>query len=419
MKLTIPSVCPMPTAKDQMQWRKRGWTGLHELSKCRRRNKMPFLEGESLARSSRATKANLPFAKVKAMHCPAVGGAANPSPSNVNMYAHMHQKPAAVSNVRYSPYSRSPNYYMGPVDTNPAFSRQPYGVEHGVSYEDPPAAVYNGQAAAHMLPSTPQGVWNDYYGLTWNPRGWNTNEAAFPDQGTENPLIQSAYTYMLAGQGTHRNIPNPTSQAQLMTPSPEVTSGLPYSPEYRASGSPWEQKCDATTHRGSMQSITNESFPTSPENHIKPDPGTQDMVLGYVPAIPSQDTTTIPNGTYPALDTVNPATAGDFQTPPDTQFMRAFSRDSNGRLLSIGTSSDYSPSDSYHHSSNGSNSGSERGRTHSEASDSSPTTLVNGLPYSPVKQVDAHAQSGLQFNLMASDAMTDYHPEMQRALQSY
>lgn len=358
-----------------------------------------------------------PFAKVKSMHCPAVGGAANPSPPNVNMYAQMHQKLAAVSNVRYSPYSRSPNYYMGPVDTHSAFPRQSYGVEHGVNYEDPSAAVYNGQAAAHVLPSTPQNVWNDYYGITWNQRGWNTNEAAFPDQGTENPLIQPAYSYMLAGQGTHRNVPNPTSQPQLMTPSPEVTSGMPYPP---ASGSPWEQKCtDATTHRGSMQSMTNESFPTSPETQIKPDPGTQDMVLGYVPTILSQNTPTIPNGTYPALDTVNPVMAGDFQTPPDTQFMRTFSRDS--RLLSIGTSSDYSPSDSYHYSSNGSNSGSERGRTHSEASDSSATTLVNGLPYSPMKQVDshAHAQHGLQFNLMASDSMADYHPEMQRALQGY
>lgn len=165
-----------------------------------------------------------------------------------------------------------------------------------------------------------------------------------------------------------------------------------------------------------MQSITNESFSTSPENHIKLDPGVQDMVLGYVPTILSQDTTTIPNGTYPALD---PAMVGDFQTPPGAQFMRTFSRDSNSRLLSIGTSSDYSPSDSYHYSSNGSNSGSERSSTHSEASDSSATTLINGLPYSPVKQVDTHAQSGPQFNLMASDAMADYHPEMQRALQGY
>lgn len=353
------------------------------------------------------------------MHCPAVGGATNLSPPNVNMYAQMHQKPAAVSSVRYLPYSRSPNYYMGPADTHPAFPRQSYGVEHGVNYEDPSAAVYNGQPAMHVLHSTPQGAWNDYYGLTWNPKGWNENEATFPDQGTENPLVQSAYSYMLAGQGTHRNVSNSTSQPQLMTPSPEVTSGLPYSP---ASGSPWEQKCaDATTHRGSVQSITNEPFPTGPENHIKPDPGTQDMVLGYVPTIPSQNTPTIPNGTYPALDTVDPAAAGDFQTPPDTQFMRTYSRDSNDRLLSISTSSDYSPSDSYHYSSNSSNSGSEGGRTHSEASDSSATALVNGLPYSPVKQIDchAHAQHGLQFNFMASDAMTDYHPEMQRALQGY
>lgn len=365
------------------------------------------------------------------MPCPAVGGSTNPSPSNVNMYAQMHQKPAAVSNVQYSPYSRSPGYYMGPVDTLSAFPRQPYGVEHGVGYEDSSAGVYNGQPAVHVLPSAPQGVWNDYCGLNWNQRGWNTSEAAFPDQGTENPLIQPAYSYMLAGQGTHRNISNPTLQPQLITPSPEITSGLPYSPEYRASGSPWEQKCDATTHRGSMQSITNEPFPTSPENRIKPDPGTQDMVLGYVPTISSQDTTTIPNGTYPALDTVNPVTAGGFQTSPDTQFMRTLPRDSNGRLLSIGTSSDYSPSESYHYSSNssnssngsngsnGSNSGSERSRTHSETSDSSATMLVNRLPYSPVKQVDAHAQSGLQFNLMASNSMTDYHPEMQRALQGY
>lgn len=363
------------------------------------------------------------------MQCPVIGGATAPSPSNVGIYAPpMHQKPAVMSNVRYSPYSRSPNYYMGSVEAHSAFSRQSYGVDHGVNYEDPSSAVYNnGQAATHMLPSTPQGVWSEYY---WNQREWNSNlpinrvpsEAIFPDQGTDNSLIQPAYSYTLAGQGTHRTLPNPPSQSQLITPSPEVTPGLPYSPEYTTSGSPWEPKCtDAAAHRGSMQNMVNGPFTTSPEHRIKPDPGTQDMVLGFVPTIPSPNTTAITsNGTYAALDTVDSA-AGEFRAPPDSQFMRTLSRDNSGRLLSISAGSDYSP-----YSSNGSSSGSERGRTHSEASDSSAATLVNGLPYSPVKQVDAHShtpvQHGLQFNLMASDAMSDYHrasTAMHRALQGY
>lgn len=347
--------------------------------------------------------------------------------SGTNMYApHVEQKAAGLSNTRVSPYTRLPNYDMGSVDSHSTFGRQSCGMDQGVSYEEQSPIVYGQQ----MLPNVQsQGVLNDYYGLAWNSKGWNTSphETVFPDQGTDQALTQSAYSYMLPGQGAvpgvlqtdgrvDGNSSNHRAQVQNFPTlaSAEAASGLPYSQVYRTENT-WDSRCTPTAaHRGSMQSMTNEPFNMSPGHQIKPDP---DMVVGFMP-------TMSPTGAFPG-----DLNSEDYRIPPDSRFTRAYSRDANdGHMLSISTSDSgiCSPTDSYNYSS----CGSERGRTHSEASETSTpatgtattTTLANGLPYSSMRQPNGHGhgQNGLPFKLLSTDAATlsDYRTstEMQRSL---
>ena len=253
------------------------------------------------------------------------------------MEVYGHPDPGALSNVQVAPCSRLAGYDMASIDPHAVFSRHSYGVNQ-VNYGTG-TSVYNGQVAAQMLPSAPQGVLNDYYG--WNSSyhtNKDPNEVTFPDhRQPDNTLTQSAYSYMLPGQGTRcdapsltagslpfdgqgteRVLPHPTSRAQLQTNFP----ALPFA------GNTWEP-----THRGSMQNMTSEPFTTSPGHQIKQDPSSpQDMVLGYIPMASS--TTSSP---YPGLETVEPA--DDFRTSTG-----AYPRDNNGRLLSVSTTgSDYSP----------------------------------------------------------------------------
>lgn len=342
------------------------------------------------------------------------------------MYApHVEQKTAGLSNARVSPYTRLPDYDMGSIDSHSTCGRQPYGMGQGVSYEEQSPIAYGQQ----MLPNAPsQGVLNDYYGLTWNSKGWNTSshETAYPDQGTDQALTQSAYSYMLPGQGTVPGVlqtdgkadgipSNHRAQVQNFPTlaSSEAASGFPYSQVYRTENT-WDSRCTPTAaHRGSMQSMTNEPFNMSPGHQIKPDP---DMVVGFMP---NTSTMSPPTGAFPG--DLNP---DDYRIPPDSRFTRAYSRDANnGRMLSISTSDSgiCSPTDSYNYSS----CGSERGRTHSEASETSTsatamattTTLVNGLPNG---HGHGHGQNGLPFNLLSTDAanLSDYRTstEMQRSL---
>ena len=127
---------------------------------------------------------------------------------------------------------------------------------------------------------------------------------------------------------------------------------------------------------------------------------------------------------YPGLETVEPA--DDFRTSTG-----AYPRDNNGRLLSVSTTgSDYSPDStgtstgtSTSTSTNNNNytySSSERCRTLSETSDSA--TLVNGLPYTPVKHSGAHSDDGFSFNMLTSDPLSDYRTasgEIQRNPRCY
>ena len=342
--------------------------------------------------------------------------------SGMDVYG--HPDPGALSNVQVAPCSRLAGYDMASIDPHAVFSRHSYGVNQ-VNYGTG-TSVYNGQVAAQMLPSAPQGVLNDYYG--WNSSyhtNKDPNEVTFPDhRQPDNTLTQSAYSYMLPGQGTRcdapsltagslpfdgqgteRVLPHPTSRAQLQTNFP----ALPFA------GNTWEP-----THRGSMQNMTSEPFTTSPGHQIKQDPSSpQDMVLGYIPMASS--TTSSP---YPGLETVEPA--DDFRTSTG-----AYPRDNNGRLLSVSTTgSDYSPDStgtstgtSTSTSTNNNNytySSSERCRTLSETSDSA--TLVNGLPYTPVKHSGAHSDDGFSFNMLTSDPLSDYRTasgEIQRNPRCY
>ena len=321
---------------------------------------------------------------------------------------HMDSKSAALSNARVVPHSVFPSYGLGPMDSNPAFSRQVYGMDHSISNED---QAYNGHP---MLSSNnaPQGV-PDYYG-TWNGKGWDANfnfsknpsETIFLEQVASNPLAQ-VYPYMFPEQGATRSdipslvtgslsdsqdidrtLPNPAVRAQLQsnfTASPEDISNLSFSPEYRPdNNNPWGTKYapSATTHRGSINSLTSEPFSTSPpeqQKTVKPDP---DIVLGFMPLTPPTPTNTNTTTPFTGLDAVDSTTAVDFRIPSDTRFDRPFSRDSNsnsnsngnanGRLLSVSTASATScdcshPESSYNYSSSSSSSGSsgssENGQT--------------------------------------------------------
>lgn len=337
-----------------------------------------------------------------------------------SMEVYGHPEPGALSNVQVAPCSRLAGYDMASIDPHAVFSRQSYGVNQ-VNY-GAGTSVYNGQVATQTLPSASQNVLNDYYG--WNSSyhiNKDPNEAVFPDNPQpNNALTQSAYSYMLPGQGTRcdapslapgplpfdgqgteRVLPHPTSRPQLQTKFPALPSAaLPFA------GNTWE-----TTHRGSMQNMTSEPFTTtSPGHQIKQDPSSpQDMVLGYIPMASS--TTSSP---YPGLETVE--SADDFRTSSDSRFTGAYPREGNGRLLSVSTTgSDYSPDSTSNNNNNYTySSSSERCRTLSETSDSA--TLVNGLPYTPVKHSGAHSDDGLSFSMLTSDPLSDYRTsgEIQR-----
>lgn len=317
----------------------------------------------------------------------------------------MDSKSAALSNARLVPHSGFPSYGLEPMYSNPAFSRQVYGMDHSIGNED---EAYNGHP---MLPSNnaPQGV-PDYYG-PWNAKGWEASfnfskspsETIFPEQVASNSLAQ-AYPYMLPGQGAtqsdipslvtgslldsqgiDRTLPNPAARAQLQsnfTASPEDISNLSFSPEYRPDNkNPWGTKYapSATTHRGSINSLTSEPFSTSPPEQQKPDKPDPDMVLGFMPLTPLTPTNTNTNTTttttpFTGLDAVDSTTAVDFRILSDARLDRPFSRDSNnngnanGRLLSVSTasatSSDCShPESSYNYSSSSGGGSSENGQT--------------------------------------------------------
>ena len=76
-----------------------------------------------------------------------MGAAVSPT-SRLNMYTqHMDSKSAALSNARLVPHSGFPSYGLEPMYSNPAFSRQVYGMDHSIGNED---EAYNGHP---MLPS--------------------------------------------------------------------------------------------------------------------------------------------------------------------------------------------------------------------------------------------------------------------------
>lgn len=343
-----------------------------------------------------------------------------------------HPEPGALSNVPVAPCSRLAGYDMTSIDPNSVFSRQSYGVNQ-INHEAG-TSVYNGQVATQMLPSATQGVLNGYY-------GWNTsyhinndpNEAVFPDhRQPDNALTQTAYSYMLPGQGTRcdapslapgplpfdgqgaeRVLPHPASRAQLQTnfsALPSSSSGLPFA------GNTWE-----VTHRGSMQNMTSGPFTTSSGNPIKQDPSSpQDMVLGYIPMASSAT-----SSPYLGLETVE--SADDFRTSSGSRFTGAsYPQDGNGRLVSVSTTgSDYSPDSTSASNNNNNNnnnynySSSKRCRTFSETSDSA--TLVNDLPYTPVEHSGARSDDGLSFSMLTSDALSDYRTsgEIQRNPRCY
>ncbi|OJJ34361.1 hypothetical protein ASPWEDRAFT_173777 [Aspergillus wentii DTO 134E9] len=358
--------------------------------------------------------------------------ATQPSSTRLGIYPpHMASKPGDYSvnspNMRVASFSRSSDYDMG-LDSQHAFSRQPFGVDPSLNYEEDPSTTHS---SAYMVPTGHQGALPDYYGIAWNTKGWSpgmpinkaSNGALYHDQD-ESSLTQPNYSYMLPGQGTQatdapslgpamtlvsdgqgtdRTLPTPTIRNQLQTSistlptSPEAISGLPFSQDFRV-GNIWAPKsAPSTSSRSSMRAMSNGAYSASLVSREKPIPSSaQDMVFGFIsmtsagtpsPLIPSSGAFT---GT--GLDTVD--SADDFRAATDARLTRSYSRD-HGRLMSL---TDCSP-DVYGYSS------SEKNKNRSDDTGSA-ATLMNGLPYTPVRHSDNHG--ALPFHLLPTDAMPDY-----------
>lgn len=336
--------------------------------------------------------------------------------------------PTNSPGVRAASFSRASSYDMGPTDPQQAYNRSSL-VDHVMNYEDDSSAAYSSPSSAYMIPNGHQNVLAQYCGLSWT-KAWspNMNGNRGPNGGllsehdAEGTVQQSAYSYMLSGQGaastdpslassmallsdtqgTDRTLPNPTTRNQQMgltafTASPETISGLAHSQEYRL-GQHWATKTGTVNNPRSRQPTTSGAFSTSPINRTRSLPSnTQDMVFGFMP----MTTTGTPSplitscGPFAGMDPVDPE---DFRTTGDVRLARSFSRDNaSGRLLSL---NEYG-SDIYGYSST------EKKKCSDAGDPGSATTLINGLPYTRPK----HSE-----HPFSTDSMTDFReaPEVHR-----
>lgn len=319
-------------------------------------------------------------------------------------------------NPRAPSHSRQPGYDMGLFDSQSMFSRQSFGLDNSVNYEDDSAA-FNTQSPGYMLPSTPQGA-VDYSGLPWNQKTWSSNfhdsktqnGGLFPDQEPESALSQPTYSYMLPGQevpsaemtpvvptmslpcdeqGTERTLPNPgnrnhqlPSNMPVITTTQESMSNLQFSQGFRI-GSSWAPRPVPASVRAAVQPISNE-FSVSPANRAKLNmPTAQDLGFGFMPITTADSSPAITSsGAVAKMEAV------DSSEPR----VRNFSRD-NGRLLGM---ADYTP-DIYGYSTG------EKNKNRADES----ATLMSGMAYTRVRHPDTNL---FPFHLLPSEAIPDYRP---------
>ncbi|KAL4869672.1 hypothetical protein BDV12DRAFT_185000 [Aspergillus spectabilis] len=316
--------------------------------------------------------------------------------------------PTFFPSHRVPSFTRAPDYEVA-ADAQNAYHRQAFGIDSALSYDDecsPPYIVQS--SSAYMPPSSPQVFTADFSGMGWNPKDWGAvlqggrtpAEPIFPDNDAENSLHNTAYTYVISGQGqqtneapsiapipgsmtssvqgTERTLPNPAGRgsfsgntnSSIIAADAISLSGLPSAHDYKA-GSRWISKYEPRTP---MTPVSNMPFNTATGDRAKLIPSSgQDMAFGLFPVASSSATSPLisSSGAFAGLEAAACATeVGDeFRGTADSRF-RPFSRESR-RMMSL---SDYRP-DTYGYSR-------PVYRNRPEAGDpSSESTLITGLPY--------------------------------------
>ncbi|RAL08652.1 uncharacterized protein BO97DRAFT_196583 [Aspergillus homomorphus CBS 101889] len=305
--------------------------------------------------------------------------------------------PGSPSTMRVTPFSRAPGYDFGSSDSQMPFSRQSFGVDHAVHYEED-SGMYSPQPPTYMVSGAPHAVIADYCGLTWSPKAWSPNmclgrspsAAIFADHETGSSLSQPVYPYMLSGapsqitdappivptmsfssaegQGVDRTLPDPTSRTQGpqcpagFTLTPEVLT-LPETVDHRT-GAGWNYKSASSSNMpSSVQRCPNESFNTSSTNRTRA--SAQDMMFG-TPLLTTVGAPSSLASSAGPLAGLEPVTSSEeFRGGGDSQAARTMSQ---SHLSEAG-------SDVYVYSS------SERRDKHSYKTDGSASMLMNGLPY--------------------------------------
>lgn len=300
------------------------------------------------------------------------------------------------SNRRTLQIPRAPEYEMASSTQSP-YSRQPFGIDSTINYEDEPSASYNAQASsAYMLPNSPQVYMADYCGLGWNSKGWPPvlqgsrapAETLFSESDPENTMSTPAYPYMITGQGqqaneafsmapsqsslapsvrgTERTLPNPFGHAQSPG-NATVSDGLPSVQDYRP-GNRMVSGCEPRTF---LPPASNMPSAAPIDRKLVPSTG-PDMALGFLPVAPNNATSLLPSSeSFGGLEATTCVTepGDDFRGTTDNRY-RAFAQDDR-RMMSF---ADCRP-DTY-----GYNRSAYRNR--SEAGGSSPEdTMISGLPY--------------------------------------
>lgn len=308
--------------------------------------------------------------------------------------------PTSFSEHRIHQFSRAPEYEVTP-DTQHLYSRQAFGIESTINYEDEPSTTYHVQqpTPAYTLPNSPQVFLPEYFSMGLGSKGWSAalqgNRAppgiVFSEGEAGNPLATAAYPYVISGQGpqsnealsiappqgalaspaqeTERTLPNPTNGS----PFPENTDGLttsmdgpPPAHDYKTC-SRWIARCE---HR-----VPDVPFNTAAMDRPKAVPSSgQDVAFGFLPITSNgaPPPALSSSGGFSSLEsTACPAEVNEeFRGNADNNRYRTFSRNSR-RMVPV---ADYRPN-TYGYSR-------PTYRNRSEQSDSNTeSTLINGLPY--------------------------------------
>ncbi|KAJ5580173.1 uncharacterized protein N7459_006158 [Penicillium hispanicum] len=426
-------------------------------------------DGQGCSNCRSAGNADCQFLRVhsqplnEAWPYPTMGAALAPSSRRGPYTPHTPVKSTGLSmgspQAHMAVFQRNSEFDLGAAEAH-LFPRSGVGMD-AIHYEDEQQANYS-QPSAYILPNAPSGVMMDYGTSTWSPKTWdsvfNANRAPngmYPDPETHTSINQSPFTYMLPSQGlsssdlpqstnavvsvvsspdasgSSRTLPNPTCRSQQVPSTPaglsflsaEGVSGLSLVSDFKStfwsprSGTSLDPRSTATAHTvpSNAAPFTSSSPPPkcASSNSAAPE-----LIFTYMPVSSSADentslspstvlapsTTSPGNPTYPGLDSLD--ASSDYKTlPSDTRLTRSYrdhSSTTGQRLLDL--TNECAP-DIYGYAS----SEKSKGRATADGGDSrcSAATLMNGLPYTPVRHSEP-AASAFSCNLFP-DALSEYH----------